>query len=244
MWAKFLFLVLAVLASLAVVAVPASAEWFGDLYLGGAVTQSKDINVTTTALGVPVDIKSEDVDFDTSGVGGGRFGYWLEAAPYLGLALDVFHFRPNVTRQTVTTTVSAGGASVPASVEFDDLDIHVTAISFDLMLRASLLKSQQFPKGQLQPYFSVGPAIFIAEGKDTTNFGPPNNQSDTDTSVGVKVGAGLAWQFHKNLAVFGEYRFTHSSPEFKFSPAPPFGKTTAETDINTHHFIAGISFRF
>jgi len=232
----------AVLASLTAAALPASAEWFGDFFLGAAFTSNKDL--TSESPGAR-DI-FEDVHFDKSFAFGGRIGYWFETAPFVGpavpfvgLGLDVSRFHPDISSQIVTRVETGGGIE---PVLLADIDLSVTAISFDLMLRWPLLKSQQFPKGQLQPYFTVGPAIFIATADDTINFGPPNNQSDTDTSVGVKVGLGLAWQFHKNLALLGEYRFTHFSPEFEFERLGV--RRTVDTNINSHDLLVGISYRF
>lgn len=241
--ARPLLIGFAVLVWLTATVYPASAEWFVDLYAGAAFTQHRDIQVTTqSVLGIPfptpVPERFSNVSFDTSVSYGGRFGYWFEAIPHLGLALDVFRFEPDVSEQTGTVTVFGTTFPFPLATT----DIGVTAISFDLMLRWPLLTSSQFPKGQLQPYFTVGPTIFVVDVHDTTNFGPPFNQSDTDTAVGVKAGVGLAWQFHKNMALFGEYRFTHVSPAVKFRD--PGGTTTAETDLNSHHLVTGISFRF
>ena len=76
-----------------------------------------------------------------------------------------------------------------------------------------LLKTEAFPKGQLQPYITAGPGIFIARGTNLVTGpglgGPTSRGSDTDAEIGVKAGAGLAWQFHRNLALVAEYRFTH-----------------------------------
>lgn len=235
-WTKFPLFVLVLLAAVVVTVVPAAAESFADLYLGAAFTQRADVRETTP------DLKGRaEFEFDTSVYFGGRLGHWFEAAPYLGLALDVSHFRPDVSEQTVTAHVGFLGVALSGPVEVDPVDLRVTAISFDLMLRWPLLTSKEFPAGQLQPYFTVGPTIFIARAKDTENFDPPN-QSDTDTSLGVKVGAGLAWQFHKNIALFGEYRFTHFSPKFEFRDNGD--KIIEKTDLNTHSLFAGISFRF
>src|SRR6266436_9803429 len=82
----------------------------------------------------------------------------------------------------------------------------------------------------------------LAHAEDSRNF-EPSNQSDTDASVGVKVGAGVAWQFTKNIAMFGEYRFTHFSPEFTFRD-DVLGNATLSTDVNTHYLLVGVSFRF
>jgi len=237
----------ALLASLTVAVLPASAEWFGDLYLGAAFTQNNDVTAKGTVSGTPFEVTGKDIHFDNSVAGGGRFGYWFNAVPWLGLGLDVSHFQPKISSQTIDTTVTVGGVTVDVGpLHFDNVKLSVTDISFDLMLRwPGLMASPQFPKGQLQPYVSLGPAIFIATAKDSTNFGPPNNQSNTDTSVGVQVGGGVTWLFTQNIGIFGEYRFTHFRPEFEFTTAlPGFSKSTVNTDVNTHYLIVGVTFRF
>lgn len=94
-----------------------------------------------------------------------------------------------------------------------------------------LLTSPKFPKGRLQPYLTVGPP------EDSADFFP-SEQSVTDTSVRVKVGAGVSWSPLRNIAIFGEY-----TPEFQVRDrAEP---VTLEPDVNTHHIVGGgISFRF
>jgi opacity protein-like surface antigen len=231
---KLLAVVTLVLTALILVAQPARAEWFADLYVGGAFTQSH--NVDTKLLGVTLSFK--DVEFDKSFAVGGRAGYWFDALPFLGLGLDVSHFRPDISSQTAPFSIQG----VTGTATLSDIDLRVIGISLDLMLRLPLVKSADFPNGRLQPYASVGPAIFISKAEDTTNFAPPANQSDTDTSVGFKVGAGVTFLFTKNIGIFGEYRYTHFSPEFEFTTAGVKSKT--ETDINTHHLLVGASFRF
>ena len=232
---KALLMLTAILACL-VVAAPASAEWFGDLYLGGAFTSKHDVD-TNFPNG---QVTTLDVTFDPSFVGGARGGYWFPFAlgPLnLGVGLDISHFRPNIGRQTRTFC-----RHFCVSDQFDDLDLAVWVIGFDAMLRYPLIKSPEFPNGRLQPYVTLGPAIFVAHAEDSRNF-EPSNQSDTDASAGVKVGAGVAWQFTKNIAMFGEYRFTHFSPEFTFRD-DVLGNAKLSTDVNTHYLLEGVSFRF
>ncbi len=241
-----LVVVVAVLAWLTIAPRPASAEPFADIHFGVAVTGNDDVT-NVTGLGET----ALDADFDTSFSIGGRVGYWFETRLLRGVpldiggALDISHFSPDIDTQVVTT-IDPGGPGVST---LSALDLSVTAISFDLMLRWPLMVSREFPKGQLQPYFAIGPAIFIADAEDSfilaSNFDPPG-QSETDASVGVKLSLGAAWLFLKNVAVIGEYRFTHFSPEFEFRddvggvPVP----VTVETDVDTHSFLVGASYRF
>src|SRR5262249_53038092 len=125
---------------------------------------------------------------------------------------------------------------------FDDVALSAWAGGIDAMFRFTLLKSTAFPIGQLQPYITVGPAVFMAHAEDSDNF-VPSNQHDRDTALGVKVGAVVAWHFTKLIAMFGEYRYTHFRPEFTFVDNAG-GITDLSSDVNTNSVLVGVSFRF
>ena len=74
---RSLLMLTAILACL-VVAAPASAEWFADLYLGGAFTEKHDVDTNFPTTGGQV--TTLDVTFDKSGAGGLRGGYWFPFA--------------------------------------------------------------------------------------------------------------------------------------------------------------------
>lgn len=160
---------------------------------------------------------SEKLNFDSSFTLGARVAYWFESTPWLGLALDASVFNP-------------------------DADLTVFPISALLMLRWPLLTSVEFPKGRLQPYAGIGPGLFISSIKVDLLPEVPAQFSDTSIDLGLDGRAGIAWLFAKNTAVFAEYRFTHVSPRFEDRPADL--KTRVDVDLNTHHFLVGISFRF
>lgn len=228
-------------------------EWFADLYLGGAFTERADVTIKSEDVNLPsfqnVRADLEDVKFDDFVTFGLRVGRWFERVPDVGLGIDIYHFGPDIGRQTVLSSASAEltgeifdapikiGAGVRGETTIPDLDIPSTigVSSLDVMLRRRVLRSPDFPHGRLQPYLSAGPAILFTDAKPKV-------------TVGVKVGAGLAWQLHENLALFGEYRFTHFSPEVdtggvRIGPIET-GDLEVETQINTHHVLTGISIRF
>ena len=222
-----------------------SAEWFGDLYVGPAFTKSRDLKVDYTALGLPK-YTIKDVNFDTSALFGGRVGHWFEAIPYVGVAIDASHFSPDVSSQSATECPNDGAFCTPGRIK---LNISVTAVSFNAMWRWPLLQTKEIPNGRLQPYALVGPTIFIARrGHLSDNpLQAESNQSDTRTTLGVQAGGGLAWQFHPNIAVFGEYRFTHfRSPTFSLRDnlIPSSQDEVADISLNTHSALFGVSFRF
>src|SRR5689334_3026841 len=89
-------------------AVPACAEWFGDVYLGGAFTSSDDLSVRDTGIRQPIDSHG-------SVTVGGRVGHWFEALPWLGVAVDGSYFTaaPGIVLFPITALVMARYGLLP-----------------------------------------------------------------------------------------------------------------------------------
>src|SRR3989454_5306096 len=84
-------------ACLVLIASPASAEWFADVYAGQSFTEKNDVTVHSSAgLGI-----SRDVEFDRSLAYGGRFGRYFDGVPFFGFGVDLFSFSPRVGPQRV-----------------------------------------------------------------------------------------------------------------------------------------------
>ncbi|HEU0067988.1 MAG TPA: outer membrane beta-barrel protein [Nitrospiraceae bacterium] len=224
---------------------PVQAEFVAELYGGGSFTNNADVNLTSPSFGGTA-ITFQGVKFNTSWTVGGRVGYWFKELGGLGafgVGLDVFTFRANSGQQNVQLNIA--GSSL-GTFQIASIDISTVAIGFDVLrFRLHLAKSDEFQQGQIQPYMSAGPALFVTETTDGGNIFPAN-QSSTKTSVGVKAGAGLNVHITPAWSLFGEYRFTHFTSEPTFISGPPFvvSEITTETDFNTHHAVGGISFHF
>jgi opacity protein-like surface antigen len=150
----------AVVLAIVVLAPVASAEWFGDAYIGPAITTRSTLTFTEFGEG-----QSQDFDGRSSPLFGLRFGRWLDNLqwPWLGVAVDVSYFRPAIDVQTVP-------------------------ISLLLMARYGLLKDQEFPMGRLQPYVGLGAGLFISNVSG--NLGSREADDTTrDIGLDVRVGA-------------------------------------------------------
>jgi len=233
--------VAAVLASVALGDRPASAEWFADLYAGTSFTQKSDLKLNDQGIGPGT---YEDVEFDRSLAWGGRAGRYFDSVPFLGVGLDFFRFYPYLGPQSVQLR----GCFYPGGCGSGrggtgSFDVETTAVSVDLMLRLPLLKTDDAPQGRVQPYLVAGPPVFVTTitPRHTRNF--RNHDSDTDFSFGYKLAGGVAVQVYKNLSLFGEYRFTHVSPEVELRDASN-GRTTLRADLDTHSALFGISARW
>jgi opacity protein-like surface antigen len=220
---------------------PASAEWFADIFAGLSFTESHDLKLNDQGVGQST---FRGVDFDTSLSGGGRFGHYFDSLPFLGLAVDFFHFSPNISPQSVHLE----GCFLPGGCGSGQggtgsFDITETALSVDLMLRLPLMRTADAPHGLLQPYIAVGRPLFITTvtPRNTRLF--RNHDSDTDLSFGYKAAGGLAFQVYTSLVLFVEYRFTHVSTDVNLHDAV-VNKATLRTELNTHSTLFGISARW
>lgn len=217
---------------------PASAEFQLDVYAGGALTQNVDLSFS----GLGGDGSTGGMNVKNTFAFGGRVGYWFDSLPWLGFAVDAFQFSPTIPSQSVSGSFAGlGGVSGQAQ----SLSLIIQAVSFELKARLPLMKDGAYPRGRLQPYVLAGPAIFFAELNDTNNF-VVNNQSNSDTEVGFKAGAGVSFQIIPQIAAFTEYRYTHFSPSWNFTnsltnPSSSFGVSTT---LDTHQFVIGLSFTF
>jgi opacity protein-like surface antigen len=222
------------------IATPVRAEWFADLYGGAAYTPRSDVTLVVRPPGMNADHVFHDVKWDPSGELGARAGYWLDRAPWYGVGLDVFRFDANIPGQVADTTIS--GVTAPASLQA--IDFAVGAIGFDAVrLRYPLLASPEYPQGQLRPYVSAGPALFRVRVRNRGN-GELTNRAATDSALGYKLGAGLSWQLTQSAALFGEYRYTHFHAEPDLQGTITGARIPMPFTLNTHHFVAGVSFSF
>jgi len=221
-------LFLLVVCSLLLFPTFARAEWFLDFYAGRAMPKDTDVDASIASSGlgfVTITSHSQRVDFDPSFTFGSRFGYWLDAFPYVGFSLDLSYFE----------------------AEDENVDINAIPLSLMLMLRWPLFKNEKLPYGRIQPYGAIGPSLFFYHARADFRPSLPGRISSYDVDIGIDMRAGLSWQLHKHWAIFGEYRYTDIKVDFTNTDFL-FGFAGSQESINTHsntnHLLAGVSYRF
>ncbi len=204
-----------------------AGDYFADLYLGSAWTQDADVSAQLFFVAPPQEA-SRTATFEPSAVFGGRIGAWPEPLPWLGVALDVSAYRP----------------------QSEVADISVVPLSILLMLRWPLLREPGLPGGRLQPYLAVGPSIIYSNLKMDLRPSIDDDAKASSLDSGWDFRGGLAWQFHRHLALFGEYRYLHFRFDYEekslewFWGLPRHTITRVDTDMNAQQLLAGLSYRF
>jgi len=197
---------------------PASAEIMLDVYGGAAFTQSRRMTVERLFAS---ETATRKVSYDGSFVIGARGIAWID---YIGLGLDFSFFQ----------------------ADGDRADSDVFSNTLFVAARAPLLRSDEYPFGQIQPYFMVGPAFFFADTH--ADFRPDVSVSVGAFSfddVGIDLRAGMRYLFPGGVGFFTEYRFTWFRLHADDDPGYGYSGTEfIDTTLATHHIIAGFSIRF
>lgn len=87
----------------------------------------------------------------------------------------------------------------------------------------------------LQVYAGAGPAIFFAETANQTGRSTDNGE------VGVNVLTGLKYFVHRNVAIFGEYKFNYAGFDFSQLQGTTAG---VEGNYKASHFVGGLAVHF
>jgi len=209
-------------ACLALTAQPCAAEWFADIYAGASLTDKHNVKVVDQMSGHAT---YHGIEFDTGLAYGGRFGRY---------------FGPQTVR--VDGCVPSGGCGTN-KIGFGSYDLGSQAVSLDLFLRLPLMRSEDAPGGRIQPYILGGAPVFITTLTPRTTRLFRNADGDTDITWGYKGGAGLAVYVYKNLMVFGEYRYTHTEPEFRIRDSAA-ARATFKTELDSHTGLVGLGARW
>jgi opacity protein-like surface antigen len=225
--------ILCALMFLLVAPARACAEGFVDAFAGVALTSKG--NVETSFGGQQT---SGDLKHKNSFTAGGRAGWWFGL---FGFNLDVAYFRPEFDPDDFT--VSGVDPVLGPFTLRTETDLNVVGVGLNAMLRGQFLKTSTAPSGQLQPYIFAGPTVFISsldvdQTLSAAGASASASDSDTSTKLGVTAGGGVTFLFTNNIGIFAEYRFTHVKPEFEI------GGVKVEPNLDTHHILSGVTFRF
>ena len=216
---------------------------FADVFGGYAWNSNQDLDVRTTFLGAPANVKFDNLDITHGPTFGGRIGMWLQSRPSVGIAIDATRFDTDIDNQTTRIDVVSPPLTGPVTTGSGDMRIANVLASIDFIYR------WQGPV--FTPYAMVGPGIIFSSFDDSDGaLGLQND--DNDVSFGFKVGAGISYKISDTMHIFTEYRYISGSPEYEANTTDfNLGQNAFTTvnsdidmDIDSHLAIGGLSIRF
>lgn len=200
----------------------AAAEVFVDLHAGLSLGADEDLTHSA-----PGGKRIEKVDLGNSFTIGYRLGYWFKGFRWAGLAVEASHFKHDIRKDGI-----------------DSGHLRITPVSGMLMFRIPLLKTNNYPTGELLLYGGVGPGFFLSSIKvDYSLFSGSGKYSDRSIDIGLDMRAGIAKMVSEKISLFCEYRYTDFKPDFEDDDN--WGnKVKIETEVNTHHVLIGFSYHY
>jgi OOP family OmpA-OmpF porin len=188
-------------------------------------------------------VESSDQGFETSGLLGGKFGYFLEPMPFLGFELDIFNiFGPDID-SGATSDLSVGGAGIKAPLNSvidvgDKIDLRMTGVTMNILGRVPLMRNPAFPTGRLHPYIGVGGGWINAQ-LDIENPRVGGSDGEVTDAWAAQAVAGLKYYVAPQVALFTEYKYLHA-----FNLGWEFSGQAVRTDMDIHAAYAGVAFHF
>ncbi len=162
---------------------------------GGVAFPGSLSSVELSVNGAPGTVPGSDVSQKTSGMYGGKIGYYFPGAfNWLGVETDVYRSTPNLPAQAVMIGAS-GTISLPA-------------VSHSMITWSPLVVLVRVPSGllsvPLEPYAGVGLGVFFSS-LSTQSF------SSSSTDVGFVSQVGVRYRITPNWAAFGEWKYNRAS---------------------------------
>ncbi len=220
--------------------------WVIAAYLGGARTASSDLTILQPPVGNNLTFQNIDFSsrsFDPPLYYGFRGGYFFDRMPFLGLEAEFIHLKVfSDPSQQVRATGRHRNVAIDRQLPLGEIvqqysiSHGVNLLLFNVAARHQMKRTAAAPQGRLilSMRGGLGPTLPHTESRiegksqEQYEFGRLNWQ----------VATGAEFQVWKRVYAFGEYKFTRTRQRGKISSG------TAESLLQTHHGIFGLSYHF
>ena len=159
-------------------------------------------------------VTGSNLGLQNSPIYGLKIGHFLDNLKYFGGEAELYTATPYLKQQQLTLSSPSGTqtATIPGAHQ------RVTTAAFNVVYR--------YPGQVVQPYAGVGLGFFW--------FAPPTSTAGSAVRPGVNVLAGTRAFVTKQVAVFGEYKYNHTS-----YPGGDF-----RASYNAHFAVFGVEYHF
>ena len=160
----------------------------------------------------------------TTGVYGGKVGYFFPKWDSFGVEAEVFVAHPHLKRQTFE---SAGQNTPTGAALTNGAHIQLITPALNFIVRR--------PGERIQPYGGLGIAVVNA------TLSPPNASSSSDTQPALNLLIGLKGFVTDHVALFADFKYNYSIVSFN-----NVGVTNAGVDgrFSLPMFVGGVSWHF
>jgi len=230
----------AALGLLVSVAAPARAQWYVEVFSGGAHTQPATVSITEPAQGLSVeyhDVVFRSKPYAADPYFGASLGRMLGKSRRLGVEFELIHLKVVAdTSQTYVTTPGPGGATIVTSfatmrdtVQRYQMTHGLNFALANLVLRVPLRPGSD--RVMLDVRAGAGPTIahgettVLGESRDGYGWG----------GVGADAGVGVQIRLNGRIALMTGYQVTVARPTLALAHGT--GRATALS----HHAMGGLT---
>ncbi len=222
--------------------------YFVQLYTGLGLTADSDLRVRVPGEGFDLTfsrVSWEDYSLSRPSIPyiGVRVGRWFERRPWLGLAVDVVHYKVFARterrvdlRGTLDGQPVAGSARLGEFVRRYNVGNGVNMYLLDVLVRARRGRSEAYPDGRWRPYAGLGLGATVLYTHSTV-LGA-SRQGYEAGKIGAELVAGIELQLAPRFAVFGEVKRTRTDANGSVVGGD------SETRLDSEHFVVGGSYSF
>ena len=201
------------LGCLAVVGLLQPRDGYAESYVAGFAgyglsAQLSSVNGTMDIAGRT----GSNLDLQNSPIYGLKVGHFVDNLKYFGAEAELYSATPFLKQQPLTLS----NPSVTQTIPGDHL--RVTTAAFNVVYR--------YPGEVIQPYAGVGLGFFW--------FTTPTSTANSSVRPGLNVLAGTRVFVTKQMALFGEYKYNHTS-----FPGGDFNAS-----YNAHLVVFGVGYHF
>lgn len=234
-------------------ATPAAAERNWEFSFGAFGGKAYHANTTerfnyanTPAGFEPVDAKAIGLNFDNSGTFGAKLTAWrlprkYDWSPQIGLELDWTSFTADIQPQTVPGEGVGKVSGLPLGpVTINSRrDFGVNNLAINLLFRYPIWATLDMPQGRWYPYVGVGAGVQKAHLTESST-----SHQETSYSPSFQGLVGAKFFLIKNLAIFGEFKWTQGWHSFNYAGTGVPSDYKERYTIATGHLVGGIALHF
>lgn len=231
-----------------VAAEPPLDGWFIQLYTGLGLTEDSALRVRVPGEGLDLtfsQVSWEDYSLSRPSIPyiGVRAGRYSERRPWLGLAVDVIHYKVFArTARQVEVAGKLNGFTVRGVgplgqfVQRYNIGNGVNMYLLTGLVRLRRGRSDEFPQGRWRPYAGLGLGATLLYTHSTV-LGESREGYEAG-KLGAQLLAGVEIQVNRRFSIFAEAKRTRTDAN-----GSVVGGASA-TRLDSNHFVAGAGYRF
>ncbi|ALA56648.1 hypothetical protein [Nitrospira moscoviensis] len=194
----------------------------------------------------PVDAKAIGLNFDNSDSFGAKLTAWylprrLSWQPQIGVELDWTSFTADLQPQTVPGegVGKMSGLPLGAMTFGSTSEFAVNQLAVNLLFRYPIWATTDMPQGRWYPYVGIGGGVQRARLTESST-----GHRETSYSPAFQGLVGAKIFLVKNLAVFGEFKWTQAWHSFNFAGLGLPSDYKERYTIATGHVVGGVALHF